>query len=162
MVAVSHVAVRRCRDGIDRHVGIGRAVHDQPRSDHRPEVLYTVAGNELGAAVQVVAVASGAGVIVARSAQLCAFVKWGPSRVPHLPRRAGDPPPARDVIALALDRAWAAADGTARQWFTRSPRRLELIGGTGGLVMIGLASASRRPRPYRSARSTYGDTNDRN
>jgi threonine/homoserine/homoserine lactone efflux protein len=42
------------------------------------------------------------------------------------------------VIALALDSAWAAAAGTARQWFTGSPRRLALIGGTGGLVMIGL------------------------
>jgi hypothetical protein len=28
--------------------------------------------------------------------------------------------------------------GTARQWLVRSPRRLALIGGTGGLVMIGL------------------------
>jgi threonine/homoserine/homoserine lactone efflux protein len=42
------------------------------------------------------------------------------------------------VIALVLDSIWAAAAGTARQWFTRSPRRLALIGGTGGLVMIGL------------------------
>ena len=28
--------------------------------------------------------------------------------------------------------------GTARQWLVRSPRRLAMIGGTGGLVMIGL------------------------
>ena len=42
------------------------------------------------------------------------------------------------AIAFFLDGAWAAAAGTARQWFTRSPRRLALIGGTGGLVMIGL------------------------
>ena len=42
------------------------------------------------------------------------------------------------VIALVLDSVWAAAAGTARQWFTRSPRRLALVGGTGGLVMIGL------------------------
>lgn len=42
------------------------------------------------------------------------------------------------VIALALDSAWAAAAGTARQWFARSPRRMAVIGGTGGLVMIGL------------------------
>jgi threonine/homoserine/homoserine lactone efflux protein len=41
-------------------------------------------------------------------------------------------------IALLLDSAWAAVAGTARQWFTRSPRRLALIGGTSGLVMIGL------------------------
>ena len=45
------------------------------------------------------------------------------------------------VVALVLDSAWAAAAGTARQWFARSPRRLALIGGTGGLVMIGLGAS---------------------
>ncbi|MGW4489322.1 LysE family translocator [Amycolatopsis sp. NPDC004368] len=44
------------------------------------------------------------------------------------------------VIALASDSAWALAAGTARTWFARSPRRLELVGGTGGLVMIGLGA----------------------
>jgi threonine/homoserine/homoserine lactone efflux protein len=42
------------------------------------------------------------------------------------------------VVALILDSAWAAIAGTARQWLAGSPRRLALIGGTGGLVMIGL------------------------
>jgi len=42
------------------------------------------------------------------------------------------------VIALGLDSVWATAAGTARQWLIRSPRRLALIGGAGGLVMIGL------------------------
>jgi threonine/homoserine/homoserine lactone efflux protein len=42
------------------------------------------------------------------------------------------------VIALVLDSGWAVAAGTARQWLTASPRRLAMIGGTGGLVMIGL------------------------
>ena len=42
------------------------------------------------------------------------------------------------VIALVLDSAWAVIAGTARQWLVGSPRRLALIGGTGGLVMIGL------------------------
>jgi threonine/homoserine/homoserine lactone efflux protein len=41
-------------------------------------------------------------------------------------------------IALLSDGAWALAAGTARAWFTRSRRRLELIGGTSGLVMIGI------------------------
>jgi threonine/homoserine/homoserine lactone efflux protein len=41
-------------------------------------------------------------------------------------------------IALLSDSAWALAAGTARAWLGRSPRRLELIGGTGGLVMIGI------------------------
>ena len=42
------------------------------------------------------------------------------------------------VIALVLDSVWATIAGTARQWLVRSPRRLALIGGAGGLVMIGL------------------------
>lgn len=42
------------------------------------------------------------------------------------------------AIALVLDSVWAVLAGTARQWLVRSPRRLALIGGTGGLVMIGL------------------------
>jgi threonine/homoserine/homoserine lactone efflux protein len=42
------------------------------------------------------------------------------------------------VIALVLDSVWATIAGTAREWFARSPRRLAMIGGTGGLVMIGL------------------------
>jgi threonine/homoserine/homoserine lactone efflux protein len=44
-------------------------------------------------------------------------------------------------IALLSDSAWALAAGTARAWFGRSPRRLELIGGTGGLVMIGIGAS---------------------
>ena len=44
------------------------------------------------------------------------------------------------VIAIGLlsDSAWAVAAGTARNWFARSPRRLASVGGTGGLLMIGL------------------------
>jgi threonine/homoserine/homoserine lactone efflux protein len=43
-------------------------------------------------------------------------------------------------IALVSDSGWALAAGSARAWLARSPRRLELIGGTGGLVMIGLGA----------------------
>ncbi|TDB83849.1 LysE family translocator [Actinomadura sp. KC216] len=42
------------------------------------------------------------------------------------------------VIALLSDSVWGIAAGTARDWFARSPRRLAAIGGTGGLMMIGL------------------------
>jgi threonine/homoserine/homoserine lactone efflux protein len=42
------------------------------------------------------------------------------------------------VVGLVSDGAWAIASGTARFWLARSPRRLELIGGAGGLVLIGL------------------------
>jgi threonine/homoserine/homoserine lactone efflux protein len=45
------------------------------------------------------------------------------------------------TIALASDCAWGVAAGTARDWFAKSPRRLELVGGAGGLAMIGLGAA---------------------
>jgi threonine/homoserine/homoserine lactone efflux protein len=44
------------------------------------------------------------------------------------------------VIALLSDTAWALVAAGARAWFARSPRRLALVGGTGGLVMIGLGT----------------------
>ena len=43
-------------------------------------------------------------------------------------------------IALTSDSVWALAAGSARAWLGRSPRRLSLIGGTGGLVIIGLGA----------------------
>jgi threonine/homoserine/homoserine lactone efflux protein len=42
------------------------------------------------------------------------------------------------AIALISDSMWAVAAGTARSWFGRSPRRLEFVGGTSGVVMIGI------------------------
>jgi threonine/homoserine/homoserine lactone efflux protein len=42
------------------------------------------------------------------------------------------------LMALVCDSMWGLAAGTARDWFARSPRRLRVLGGTGGLVMIGL------------------------
>jgi threonine/homoserine/homoserine lactone efflux protein len=45
------------------------------------------------------------------------------------------------AIALVSDSMWAVVAGTARSWFARSPRRLELIGGAGGLVMIGIGAS---------------------
>jgi threonine/homoserine/homoserine lactone efflux protein len=44
-------------------------------------------------------------------------------------------------IALVCDSTWGFVAGTARDWFARSPRRLALVGGTGGLAMIGLGAA---------------------
>jgi threonine/homoserine/homoserine lactone efflux protein len=40
------------------------------------------------------------------------------------------------LIALVSDSAWVIVAGTARDWFVRSPRRLEMVGGAGGLMMI--------------------------
>ena len=42
------------------------------------------------------------------------------------------------AIALASDSVWSLLASTVREWFARSPRRLELVGGAGGLAMIGL------------------------
>ncbi|NKQ25560.1 LysE family translocator [Streptomyces galbus] len=43
-----------------------------------------------------------------------------------------------NAIALASDSVWGLTAATARTWFARSPRRLSLVGGAGGLTMIGL------------------------
>lgn len=45
------------------------------------------------------------------------------------------------TIAVLCDSTWALAAGTARAWLARSPRRLELIGGAGGLAMIGIGAS---------------------
>jgi threonine/homoserine/homoserine lactone efflux protein len=42
------------------------------------------------------------------------------------------------VIGLASDSCYGLAASTVRSWFARSPRRLGLVGGVGGLAMIGL------------------------
>lgn len=44
------------------------------------------------------------------------------------------------AIALVSDTVWALAAGATRSWLARSPRRLELIGGAGGLAMIGIGA----------------------
>ena len=44
------------------------------------------------------------------------------------------------AIALVSDSMWAVAAGTARTWFTKSPRRLEAVGGASGLAMIGIGA----------------------
>jgi threonine/homoserine/homoserine lactone efflux protein len=52
------------------------------------------------------------------------------------------------TIGILSDGAWALGAGTARQWFGRSPRRLERMTGAGGAMLIalgfGLAVTSRR------------------
>ncbi|WP_129843862.1 LysE family translocator [Streptomyces sp. RFCAC02] len=43
-----------------------------------------------------------------------------------------------NVIAITSDTAWGLTAATARDWFGRSPQRLSMVGGIGGLTMIGL------------------------
>jgi threonine/homoserine/homoserine lactone efflux protein len=45
------------------------------------------------------------------------------------------------AIAVLSDSTWALAAGTARAWIARSPRRLERVGGAGGLAMIGIGAS---------------------
>lgn len=44
------------------------------------------------------------------------------------------------LTAAVLDSVWGLAAGAARDWFATSPARLRRVGGTGGLMMIGLGA----------------------
>jgi len=44
------------------------------------------------------------------------------------------------AIALVSDTLWAAGAGRVRTWFSRSPKRLELIGGAGGLAIVAVGA----------------------
>ena len=44
------------------------------------------------------------------------------------------------AIGVACDAIWVLLASTAREWFGRSPRRIEAMGATGGVLMIGLGA----------------------
>ncbi|MFD4355578.1 LysE family translocator [Nocardia sp. NPDC058518] len=44
------------------------------------------------------------------------------------------------TIQALSDGCWALLAATARSWFVRSPRRLETVGSTGGLMIIGVGA----------------------
>jgi threonine/homoserine/homoserine lactone efflux protein len=44
------------------------------------------------------------------------------------------------VLALVMDGTVALVASRARDWFASSPRRMERVGGTGGLMMVGLGT----------------------
>ncbi|NGX09495.1 LysE family transporter [Mycobacteroides franklinii] len=44
------------------------------------------------------------------------------------------------AMALVSDSLWALLASTARDWFARSPRRLEAVGGAGGIMIVGLGA----------------------
>lgn len=46
------------------------------------------------------------------------------------------------ALALVFDSIWALAAGSARNWFGNSPKRIERLGATGGVMMIGLGVGS--------------------
>ena len=78
----------------------------------RRAALLTVAGNELGLCVQVVAVAFGVGAVLERSAQILTAVKFAGRGLPGLPRRPGDQAPHLD--GRGAGRARAAGHAAAR------------------------------------------------
>ena len=45
------------------------------------------------------------------------------------------------VMAAASDSCWALASSKAKAWFARKPHRLDRLGATGGVMMIGLGAA---------------------
>ncbi|MFI2229919.1 LysE family translocator [Nocardia testacea] len=45
------------------------------------------------------------------------------------------------VIALICDSTWALLASAARNWFARSPKRLEAVGGIGGALIVGLGAS---------------------
>ncbi|MFI9506085.1 LysE family translocator [Nocardia sp. NPDC052566] len=45
------------------------------------------------------------------------------------------------VIALISDSAYALAAAAARNWFAKSPKRLEAVGGAGGVLIVGLGAS---------------------
>ncbi|MGL4340606.1 MAG: LysE family translocator [Rhodoglobus sp.] len=46
------------------------------------------------------------------------------------------------ALAFVSDSVWALAAGAARDWFARSPRRSATLGGSGGVMMVGVGAAS--------------------
>jgi threonine/homoserine/homoserine lactone efflux protein len=45
------------------------------------------------------------------------------------------------VMAVVTDSVWAIGASAARTWFARSPKRIEVLGASGGVAMIGLGGA---------------------
>ncbi len=118
----------------------------------RRTALLNVLGNEAGLVMQVIAVAFGMGVVVERSAQAFTAIKLlggaylvylGVQAIRHrrsLAEAVGArTAPVRPLRALSDGMMVGALNPkSAGQWLSRSPRRLAAVGGTGGLVMIGL------------------------
>lgn len=100
----------------------------------------TVAGKSAGRLVRdgIVVGASNPKTIVFFAAVLPQFVTRSAGQVPAQMLILGA---VNLAIAVPCDSAWAVAAGTARAWLARSPRTLELVGGTGGLVMICLGAS---------------------
>jgi threonine/homoserine/homoserine lactone efflux protein len=74
-----------------------------------------------------------------------AYILFGAILPQFVNRAAGHVPAQMLVLALVSvaigaisDCSWGFAASAVRAWFARSPRRLEMVGGAGGLAMIGV------------------------
>ena len=74
-----------------------------------------------------------------------AYILFGAILPQFVNRAAGHVPAQMLVLALVSvaigaisDCSWGFAASAARAWFARSPRRIEMVGGAGGLAMIGV------------------------
>jgi len=74
-----------------------------------------------------------------------AYILFG-AILPQFVNRAAGPVP-EQMLVLALisvvigavsDSSWGFAASAVRAWFARSPRRVEMVGGAGGVAMIGV------------------------
>jgi len=74
-----------------------------------------------------------------------AYILFGAILPQFVNRGAGHVPEQMLVLALVSvfigaisDCSWGFAASAVRNWFARSPRRIEMVGGAGGLAMIGV------------------------
>ena len=74
-----------------------------------------------------------------------AYILFGAILPQFVNRAAGHVPAQMLVLALLSvaigaisDCSWGFAASAVRTWFARSPRRIEMVGGAGGLAMIGV------------------------
>jgi threonine/homoserine/homoserine lactone efflux protein len=74
-----------------------------------------------------------------------AYILFGAILPQFVNRTAGDVPAQMLVLALVSvaigavsDCSWGFAASAVRTWFARSPRRIKMVGGAGGLAMIGV------------------------
>jgi threonine/homoserine/homoserine lactone efflux protein len=90
-----------------------------------------------------------AGAVVQASAEVCAALEYaGAAYLVYPGVQAGQVPLQMlalgllvALIALDADGVRACAAGTARRWFAGSPRRIETLGATGGVAMVGVGVA---------------------
>ena len=74
-----------------------------------------------------------------------AYILFGAILPQFVNRSAGSVPEQMLILALVSvfigavsDSSWGFAASAVRTWFARSPRRVEMVGGAGGLAMIGV------------------------